>query len=86
MVPPRCLTLTEYKIVAFLASLEGDPASYRAIYDAAHYSGFAGTGERGYQTNVRSLMKRIRGKFLFVDPGFSQIVNWPHLGYSWSRP
>jgi two-component system response regulator ChvI len=81
------LTLTEYKIVAFLASREGEPASYRAIYDVAHYSGFvAGTGERGYQTNVRSLMKRIRGKFLSVDPGFSQIANWPHLGYSWTRP
>ncbi|MPZ33961.1 MAG: response regulator [Rhodospirillales bacterium] len=81
------LTVTEYKIVAFLASLEGEPASYRAIYDVAHYSGFvAGTGERGYQTNVRSLMKRIRGKFLSVDPGFSQIVNWPYLGYSWLRP
>jgi two-component system, OmpR family, response regulator ChvI len=80
------LTVTEYKIVAFLASLEGKPASYRVIYDVAHYSGFvAGSGERGFQTNVRSLMKRIRRKFLSADPGFSQIVNWPELGYSWSH-
>ena len=78
------LTLTEYGIVAFLASLEGQPATYRAIYDVAHYSGFvAGTGERGYETNVRSLMKRIRRKFLSVDPGFAQTFtgrNWATAG------
>ena len=80
------LTITEYKIVAFLVSRRDRPASYREIYDAAHYSGFvAGTGEYGFQVNVRALMKRIRRKFERIDPGFSQIVNWPHVGYSWAQ-
>jgi two-component system response regulator ChvI len=79
------LTITEYKIVAFLVSQEGNAASYRKIYDVAHYSGFAaGAGEHGFQVNVRALMKRIRGKFLHIDPAFSQIVNWPNVGYSWT--
>ena len=66
------LTLTEYKIVVRLASQKGAPLTYRAIYDIAHYEGFvAGSGEHGYNTNVRSIMKRIRKKFLAVDPTFA---------------
>ena len=53
----------------------------------AHYAGFvAGSGEHGYYTNVRSLMKRIRRKFLAVDPGFSEIGNLPSVGYLWRDP
>ena len=78
------LTITEYKIVVGLVSHKGEPQTYRALYDVAHYSGFvAGSGERGYYTNVRSLMKRIRRKFLAVDPGFSEIRNLPRVGYLW---
>ena len=68
------LTITEYKIVTLLVS--GGLHTYRTIYDTAHYAGFvAGSGEHGYTTNVRSLVKRIRRKFLAVDPGFSAIEN-----------
>ena len=78
------LTTTEYKIVARLVSHMGEPQTYRALYDVAHYAGFvAGSGERGHHTNVRSLMKRIRKKFLAVDPGFSEIRNLPRVGYLW---
>jgi two-component system response regulator ChvI len=78
------LTITEYKIVAQLVSHKGEPQTYRALYDVAHYAGFvAGSGERGYYTNVRSLMKRIRRKFLAVDSGFSEIRNQSRLGYLW---
>ena len=78
------LTITEYKIVVQLVSHKGQPQTYRALYDMAHYAGFvAGSGERGYYTNVRSLMKRIRRKFLAVDPGFSEIRNLPSVGYLW---
>jgi len=55
------LAVTEYKIVVLLVSRKGKLQTYRAIYDTAHYTGFvAGSGERGYTTNVRSLVKRIR--------------------------
>jgi two-component system response regulator ChvI len=81
------LTITEYKLVVHLVSHKGRHQSYRALYDTAHYAGFvAGSGEHGYNTNVRSLMKRIRRKFLAVDPGFSEIENKPGVGYRWRDP
>ncbi len=81
------LTMTEYKIVALLVSHKGEVLTYRAIYDTAHYEGFvAGSGEHGHNTNVRSLLKRIRKKFLAVDPGFSEIENRQGVGYCWREP
>jgi two-component system, OmpR family, response regulator ChvI len=78
------LTVTEYKIVTLLVSHKGELQTYRAIYDAAHFAGFvAGSGEHGYATNVRSLVKRIRRKFVAVDPGFSAIENVQRAGYRW---
>jgi two-component system, OmpR family, response regulator ChvI len=78
------LTMTEYKIVAQLVSHKGQVLTYRTIYDTAHYEGFvAGSGEHGYNTNVRSLLKRIRKKFLAVDPGFAEIENRQGVGYCW---
>ena len=78
------LTMTEYKIVAQLVSHKGQVLTYRAIYDTAHYEGFvAGSGEHGYNTNVRSLLKRIRKKFLAVDPDFAEIENRQGVGYCW---
>lgn len=81
------LTVTEYKIVRLLVSRKGEPQTYRAIYDAAHYAGFiAGSEDRGHHTNVRSLVKRIRRKFLAIDAGFSEIGNVAHVGYLWRDP
>jgi two-component system response regulator ChvI len=81
------LTMTEYKIVALLASHKGEVMTYRAIYDTAHYQGFvAGSGEHGHNTNVRSLLKRIRKKFLAVDPDFAEIENEQGVGYRWRAP
>jgi two-component system response regulator ChvI len=78
------LTVTEYKIVALLVAHKGNFQTYRAIYDVAHYAGFvAGTGDHGYNTNVRSLLKRIRGKFLAIDPTFAEIENAHRIGYRW---
>ena len=78
------LTITEYKLVVLLVSRKGEPQTYRALYDAAHYAGFvAGSGEQGHHTNVRSLVKRIRRKFLAIDSGFSEIENVAHVGYLW---
>ena len=80
------LTVTEYKIVRLLVSGTGIQ-SYRTIYDTAHYAGFvAGSGALGYTINVRSLIKRIRRKFLAVDPGFSAIKNVHRIGYRWHDP
>jgi two-component system response regulator ChvI len=81
------LTVTEYKIVVRLVAHKGEWQTYRAIYDTAHYAGFvAGSGDHGYNTNVRSLMKRIRRKFLAVDPGFVEIENLQNVGYRWRDP
>ena len=81
------LTITEYKILVRLVSYKGQPQTYRALYDTAHYEGFvAGSGDRGYNTNVRSLLKRIRRKFLAIDPGFSEIENLQGVGYRWRDP
>ena len=80
------LTVTEYKIVRLLVSGQGIQ-SYRTIYDTAHYAGFvAGSGALGYTINVRSLIKRIRKKFLAIDPRFSQIKNVHGVGYRWLDP
>jgi two-component system response regulator ChvI len=81
------LTVTEYKIVALLVTHKGELKTYRALYDAAHYTGFiAGSGERGHHTNVRSLVKRIRRKFLAIDSDFSEIRNVANVGYLWRDP
>jgi two-component system response regulator ChvI len=78
------LTMTEYKIVMLLVARQGQVQTYRGLYDAAHYEGFvAGSGERGHNTNVRSIMKRLRRKFLAVDPGFSEIETLTSVGYRW---
>jgi DNA-binding response OmpR family regulator len=62
----------------------GEIQTYRTLYDTAHYEGFvAGSGEDGYRTNVRSLMKRMRRKFLTADPGFGEIENVHGAGYRW---
>ena len=81
------LTITEYKIVTLLVSHKGEPKTYRALYDAAHYAGFiAGSGERGHHANVRSLVKRIRRKFLAINSGFAEIGNVENVGYLWRDP
>jgi two-component system response regulator ChvI len=78
------LTITEHKLVVLLVSHKGEPQTYRALYDAAHYAGFvAGSGEQGHHTNVRSMVKRIRRKFLAIDPGFAEIENVAQVGYLW---
>ena len=80
------LTVTEYKVVTLLVSGKGIH-TYRTIYDTMHYPGFvAGGGEYGYKTNVRSIMKRIRRKFLAIDSDFSEIRNVTDVGYLWRDP
>jgi two-component system response regulator ChvI len=81
------LTITEYKLVLQLVMHKGWPQTYRALYDTAHYAGFiAGSGDDGHNANVRSLIKRIRKKFLALDPGFAEIVNVEAVGYHWRLP
>jgi len=81
---PVNLTITEFNIVRLFASRIGENLSYREIYDVVHGIGFcAGDGTHGYQTNVRSLIKRIRQKFYAVDHGFDAIENHRGYGYRW---
>jgi|ERR1700722_2494243 two-component system, OmpR family, response regulator ChvI len=79
------LTLGEYNIVHLLASKAGRWVTYRTVYDRAHYEGFiGGSGEDGYQTNVRGIIRRIRKKFLQCDETFAEIENFVGLGYRWA--
>jgi two-component system, OmpR family, response regulator ChvI len=81
------LTLGEYNIVHLLASKAGRWVTYRAIYDQVHYEGFiGGSGEDGYRTNVRGIIRRIRKKFLQCDGTFAEIDNFVGLGYRWANP
>jgi len=78
------LTLTEFKIVALLASRAGEDVGYREIYDLVHGKDFvAGYGAEGYRANVRTFIKRIRKKFRDIDTSFDQIHNYAGFGYRW---
>lgn len=80
---PVSLTLGEFKSVALMVRA-GRDVSYREIYDALRGENFAaGQGPDGYRANVRALIKRVRQKFLAVDPSFDAIENFPGFGYRW---
>jgi|FEC22Drversion2_1045045.scaffolds.fasta_scaffold00874_9 two-component system, OmpR family, response regulator ChvI len=81
------LTVAEQRIVALLVAQGGQPATYRAIYDQVHYAGFAaGDGERGFERNVRTMIKRLRHKFRTIDPDFQAIRSVTRVGYAWEGP
>lgn len=78
------LTVVEQRIVGRLVANAGQPVSYRAIYDQVHYAGFvAGDGERGFERNVRTMIKRLRRKFQAIDPDFQAVRSIVGFGYSW---
>lgn len=78
------LTLTEFKMVHYLAARAGKDVRYRELYDLVHGEGFAGGyGDEGYRTNVRTFIKRIRQKFRDIDETFEAIENYPGFGYRW---
>ena len=81
------LTVGEYRIIDLLASRPGQHFTYRAIYDRLRHEGFvAGEGPRGYWSNVRSAIKRLRNKFRAVDPSFDEIETYVGFGYRWRKP
>ena len=81
------LSVGEYKVVHLLASNEGRHMTFRAIYDRVHHEGSLATrGDDGYRTNVRSMIKRIRIKFLECDPTFDEIESYSGFGYRWKKP
>lgn len=78
------LTLTEFKLVQYLAVNAGRDIAYRELYDQVRGAGFlAGEGDQGYRTNVRAFIKRVRQKFRDVDEGFDAIENYAGFGYRW---
>ncbi|MCW2241645.1 response regulator transcription factor [Azospirillum canadense] len=79
------LTLTEFNMIALLATRPEGDVSYRELYDLVHGQGFmAGYGNNGYRANVRAFIKRIRAKFRAVDAEFDGIANYPGFGYRWN--
>lgn len=80
------LTAGEFRIIELLAGRAGEDVGYREVYDVVRGEGFvAGAGPEGYRQNVRTFIKRIRGKFREVDPDFDQIGNYPGFGYRWRK-
>jgi len=80
------LSRNEFDVVALLAERAGRDVGYRQIYDVVRGNGFiAGHGEDGYRANVRAMVKRIRHKFIRVDPDFAALHNYPGFGYRWLR-
>ncbi|MBI1209006.1 MAG: response regulator [Azospirillum sp.] len=78
------LTITEFRMVDFLATRAGQDVAYRDLYDIVHGPGFtAGYGEDGYRANVRAFVKRIRRKFRELDDGFDEIESYSGFGYRW---
>lgn len=78
------LSLTEFRMVRYLAGRPGGDVRYRELYDLVHGKDFvAGAGDEGYRANVRTFIKRIRQKFRDVDDGFEQIENYAGFGYRW---
>jgi two-component system response regulator ChvI len=78
------LTAGEYNIVELLVLDLGNYVSYRAIDDVMRAPGFvSASGPKGYRTNVRSTIKRMRNKFRALDPTFAEIESYSAFGYRW---
>jgi len=79
------LTMGELRALLTIAQA-GRDVGYRQIYDAVRGENFvAGDGAEGYRANVRALIKRLRQKFLAVDPAFAAIENCAGFGYRWTE-
>jgi two-component system response regulator ChvI len=80
------LSRNEFEVVSLLAEQAGHDIGYRQLYDTIRGDGFvAGQGEDGYRANVRAMVKRIRHKFVQLDPEFAALQNYPGFGYRWNR-
>ncbi len=81
------LSRAEFDVVAMLAEHAGHDVEYRRLYDLVRGDGFiAGQGAEGYRANVRAMVKRIRQKFIRIDPEFDELHNYPGVGYRWRQP
>ena len=80
-------TMGELRIITVLVNARGEHVTYRNLYDTLKgIPGFrAGYGGDGFHTNVRSCIKRIRRKFIAIDPTFNCIENLQAYGYAWRR-
>ena len=81
------LTTGEYRMVSKVVHGNGQLVSYRALYDAVRQrpNFYAGDGEKGMRTNVRTMIKRVRRKFEKIDPSFDLIQTYSALGYAWRQ-
>jgi DNA-binding response OmpR family regulator len=75
------LTTGEYRILEFLVERSPHFCTYQELYDRLR--GVAGFHVGDTNANVRSLVKRIRKKFLKLDPEFKCIANFISFGYRW---
>jgi len=81
------LTRAEFRVIEHLIDLKGDFASYRILYDKLKdIPGFIAGQDGNGNSNMRSAIKRIRRKFVRVDPQWDNIQNYQAFGYAWRRP
>lgn len=78
------LSFSQFKMTYVLVKNVDVPVSFRDLYNVVWGENFlAGRGDRGFWTNVRTHVKRIRGGFKQVDPRFRQIGVMSSFGYRW---
>lgn len=80
------LTPMEFRVANLLSRQFDTNWSYRALYDICRGPGFIAGGTQGFETNVRTTIKRIRAKFKAVDRNFNAIDNVQGFGYRWVNP
>lgn len=77
-------TRAEFRVLRLLYANAGRFMTYREIYDVVQSPGFiAGEGGYGMFTNVRSVIKRVRQKFVQVGADQGVIENMVGVGYRW---
>jgi two-component system response regulator ChvI len=81
------LTLGEYNISELLALNAGSYVPYRTLHhELCKLRGPMRLTDKDCRANVRSAMKRMRKKFRFLEPSFSEIESFTAFGYRWRAP
>jgi two-component system response regulator ChvI len=77
------LSVGEYRVLAALVGESGQYITFQRLYDIMRQR--TGFHVASYRNNVRSAIKRIRRKFVTLDPSFAAIKTYSSFGYKWDE-
>lgn len=77
------LTMMQFHIVDALNRRRGEFLTYHEIYGHIRPTGFVAGDNGDVRIAVRQHMRRIRQKFVAIDPAFDRIENMAACGYRW---